>query len=288
MRSCKVVFSPLDKTIEVEPGTGLLEAAGRAGIIIYSVCGGDGICGRCKMVVREGRVGGETTALLTREEIREGIVLACQTSVESDLLVEIPEETRAVEKIAVDEDAQRFRAIRPGITPKRFRAAPLVDRVFLQFEEPTLSDNLADFQRLQRAIERQMGTSSTQMGLKVLRRLPEILRDGDYAVTATIGKRRNTSEIMEIEPGDRSDRNFMAVIDVGTSTVVAHLVDVRRAATLDAQACFNSQFVYGREVTARMMVAEKKGYDKLREVLVGDINALIVALARPHGVPILG
>jgi len=284
MRSCKVVFSPLDKTIEVEPGTGLLEAAGRAGIIINSVCGGDGICGRCKMVVREGRVGGETTALLTREEIREGIVLACQTSVESDLLVEIPEETRAVEKIAVDEDAQRFRAIRPGITPKRFRAAPLVDRVFLQFEEPTLSDNLADFQRLQRAIERQMGTSSTQMGLKVLRRLPEILRDGDYAVTATIGKRRNTSEIMEIEPGDRSDRNFMAVIDVGTSTVVAHLVDVRRAATLDAQACFNSQFVYGREVTARMMVAEKKGYDKLREVLVGDINALIVALARRNDV----
>ena len=89
----KVAFTPLYKAVTVPAGMTLLEAAGKAGIAIDSVCGGDGICGRCRMIVVEGKVGGDATALLTREEIRQGVVLACQTTVESDLRVEIPAET---------------------------------------------------------------------------------------------------------------------------------------------------------------------------------------------------
>jgi len=284
MASYTVKFMPFDKAVTVEGGTNLLEAAGRAGIVINSVCGGDGICGRCKMTVLEGKVGGGGTLLLTREEIQANTVLACQSAVRSDLLIEIPEETRAGEKVEVDETAQRFRAIRPGITPRDFRKEPLTARIYLELPQPTLADNLADSQRMQRGVAAATGIGSMQTGLKVLRRLPAALRENDFAVTVTIGRRREVAEFMDIEAGDTSGLNYIAVVDVGTSTLVAHLVDVVGMTTVDAQACFNSQSVYGREVTARIMVAEKKGAEPLQDLLVADINGLISTLAARNDV----
>ena len=284
MASCTVHFVPLQKAAEVESGTSLLEAAARAGVVINSVCGGDGICGRCRMIVTKGAVHGGETALLTRDEIRRGMVLACRTFIDGDVVVEIPEETRAVEKIVVDEDARRFRAIRPGVTPRRFSLSPLVGKVFVELKEPPLDDNLADCQRVERTIKRQTGVASTQMGLKVMRGLPALLRDSDYRVTAVIGRREGIAEIMDIEAGDTAGTNYMAVVDVGTSTVVAHLVDVCKSVTVDAQACFNSQSVYGREVTTRMIQAEKRGDKEIRDVLVDDINGLIGTLVERNDV----
>ena len=265
--------------MEVEAGTSLLEAADEAGIVINSVCGGDGICGRCKMIIREGEVSAGATALLSRNEIKRGMVLACQTSVNGDLIVEIPEETRAEEKVEVDEVAQRFRAIRPGITRRRFAKSPLVTKIFLDLDKPILDDHRADCQRVERTIREATGIPALQTGLSVLRRLPSVLRDSGFSITATVGRRREIGEVMDVEPGNTAGRNYMAVIDVGTSTVVAHLVDATRLQTIDAQACFNSQAVYGREVTARIMVAERKGVGSLQTALVKDINGLVSTLA---------
>ena len=257
-----VVFAPLERSVTVEAGTTLLEAAGKAHITIDSVCGGDGICGRCKMIVKEGKVGGGVTALLTREEIRQGVVLACQTMVESDLLVEIPEETYARERIVIDKDAQRFRAVRAGVQWREFAKSPIVTKALLRLEPPTLQNNLADCQRIQTTVQKLTGISLMQTGLKIIRRLPQILRQNDFTVTANIGRRRGVAEIMDIEGGDTSTKNFMAIVDAGTSTIVVHLVDAIAMTTVGAQACFNSQATYGREVTARMMACEKRGAER--------------------------
>jgi len=286
MASHKVVFAPFGKAVTVETGTTLLEAAGKARITIDSACGGDGICGRCRMIVKEGKVGGDVSGLLTREEIRQGVVLACQTRVESDLAVEIPEKTRAKERITIDKDAQRFRADHPGIQARDFRKDPLVIKVFLQLPPPTLADNLSDCQRLQTQVEKRTGISSMQTGLKIIQRLPAILRANDFAVTATIGRRRDVAEIMDIEGGDTSGRNFVVVADTGTSTVVVHLVDAVEGTTVDTQACFNSQATYGREVTARMIAAERSGAKQLQELLVADLNRLIASLAEKNNISI--
>jgi len=283
MPTYKVAFTPLNKTVHVEAGVSLLEAAAEADIAINNVCGGDGICGRCRMIVKDGRVRGDVTTLLTREEIRQGVVLGCQCFVEGDLAVEIPEETRARERIAPDKDAQRFRAVHPGIQRRDLARAPLVEKVFLKLPPPTLDDNLADCQRLQSMIEKTLGVSSMQMGLKIIRGLPKLLRDNDFAVTATVGRRREVAEVMEIEGGDASDRNFMAIVDIGTSTIVVHLVNVLTMATVDAEACFNSQANYGREVTARIIAAEKKGPGILQELVVDDVNRLISSVAERNG-----
>jgi len=284
MADCTIVFAPLETTVTVPTGTTLLEAAAKAGISIDSVCGGDGICARCKMIVTQGEVGGDATALLTREEIRRGVVLACQSTVQSDLNVEIPQETRAVEKVVIDEDAQRFRALGAGTEERAFAKSPITSRVLLKMDPPTLENNLADCQRIRTRLEKLAGVSSVQTGLKVIQRMPRILRDSNYTVTATIGRRRGVAELMDIEPGDTSAKNVIAVVDVGTSTIVVHLVDSATTETIGAEACFNSQATYGREVTARMMAAEKRGPQRLQHILVEDINSLISALAAARGV----
>ena len=284
MARYKVTFDPFDKVVTVDAGTTLLEAAGKAHISIDSVCGGDGICGRCKMIVKEGKVGGDVSALLTRDEIRQGVVLGCQTTVESDLLVEIPEKTRAKEKITVDKDAQRFRAVHPAIKKREFAQSPVVSKVLVKLDPPTLENNVGDCQRIHRAVEKLTGISSLQTGLKIIRRMPGILRGNDFTITATIGRRKGVGEIMDLEGGDTSAGNYMAIVDAGTSTIVVHLVDVVALTTVDAQACFNSQATYGREVTARMMSAEKHGPESLQRLLVEDINRLIAALAAKNNV----
>ncbi|MBI4026659.1 MAG: DUF4445 domain-containing protein [Verrucomicrobia bacterium] len=282
MDSYRVLFEPLHKTICVGSKTTLLEAAAKAGIILDKVCGGGRGCGRCKVVVRDGKVRSETAKRLAPEEIERGFVLACRAYPESDLLIEIPEETHSADKLELDKDARRFRAIHPGITQKQFAKSPLVRKIFLTLDRPTLDDNPGDYERLQRALKKTTGISSVHADLKLLCRLPQVLRENDFAVTVTVGTLGDTAEILDIEGGNRSGRNCMAIVDVGTSTIVVHLVDAVEMTTLDAHACYNSQSIYGREVTARIIASEKRGGAHLQELVVGDINRLISALARKN------
>lgn len=280
MSTYSVTFIPQNKSVRVEADTSLLEAAQRAGITINNLCGGDGICARCKMIVTRGKVTGRVSPKLTRDEIRRGFVLACQTPVDDNLVVEIPEETWAKEKLVAAEDAARFRDLTEGWEyEKDLVPAPLVTKVYLEIEKPDLANNTADHQRVDDAIRKALKYRSMQMGLKILKNLPEILRQSDYKITATVGLRRDIAEVMNIEGGNTADRNFMAVVDMGTTTIVAHLVNTNTMETLDARACFNSQGIYGREVTRRMMTAEQKGVEELQRLLVEDINGLIEQLA---------
>ena len=109
MSACRVTFYPQNRKVTVKKSTSLLDAVSKANITINNLCGGDGICGRCKMVVKEGEVSAEVSPKLTREEIKSGFVLACMTRVEGNLVIEIPEETLAKEKISADLDAERFK-----------------------------------------------------------------------------------------------------------------------------------------------------------------------------------
>jgi uncharacterized 2Fe-2S/4Fe-4S cluster protein (DUF4445 family) len=284
MNSCKVTFYPQNKVVSVERGTSLLDAVSRANITINNLCGGDGICGRCKMIVKEGDVSAEVSPKLTREEIKSGFVLACMTQINSDLVVEIPEQTLAKEKIRADRDAERFRNFEQTVIWKEYEPHPLVRKIYLELEPPTLANNTADHERMSEALCRKIKTCETQMGLKIIKTLPELLRQNDFCVTATIGLRGNVAEIMNVEGANTEERNFMIIVDMGTTTIVAHLVDAITLQTLDAKACFNSQGIYGREVTRRMISAEKKGSVELQKLLIGDINRLVTTLANDSDV----
>jgi len=275
----KVTFLPQGETVEVERGITFLEASAKAGVYVNSICGGDGICGKCKLVIKEGEVKTRPTTLLSRDEIKRGYILACQTEVIDDVVVEIPPESRVEGKILIDKDAQRFRALYAPLKEKVFFTYdPLIQKLYLELPPPSLQDNMCDHLRLYRSIRREKEIPIMQTGLKIIRALPHILRECNWKVTATLGVRGGTVEVIQVEKGDNTDRNFAVAVDVGTSTVVAHLVNLNTSETMDAEATYNSQRVYGEEVTRRIIYAEHKGTDKLREVIVEDINNLITTL----------
>lgn len=279
MAKVRFEFSDQSREVNVDPKTSLLEAAAKAGIQLNSICGGDGICGRCRVIVEKGDVSATSTTLLSREEIRQGYALACQTRVENDVQVTIPPETLPQKgQILIDEDAQRFKALQAGAEEVFYQHYPLTNKLQLNLSPPTLQDNVSDHQRVYRAVRRKLDIPIMQTGLKTLRKFSPLLRKNNWNVSVTLGQRGDTTELLQIESPDHTKRNFGVAVDVGTTTVVAHLVDLNEAQTVDAEARYNSQISYGEEVTRRMIYAEQNDSRKLQEAIVKDINQLISAL----------
>ncbi|OGV65855.1 MAG: hypothetical protein A2498_09955 [Lentisphaerae bacterium RIFOXYC12_FULL_60_16] len=287
MKTYTVTFLPDNKTVSAARGKTLLEAAEAAGVTITSVCAGDGVCGKCRVLVKSGKVTAQANIFLDRREIQRGMALACQTSVEGDVVVEVPIETRigGVPQLA-SEDAVRFSRPSELVGEKAcFPHNPLCRKVFLDLPPPTITDCLSDKERVFREIRRVQPAPVMQMGLAVLRRLPGVLRDGEWKLTAMLGWRGETLEVVDMEAGDVSDRNFGVAVDIGTTTVVAHLVNLNTSETLSAKAKYNSQIPLGEDVIARIMCASNPlRREKLKELIVDDINDLVAALVQEAGI----
>jgi uncharacterized 2Fe-2S/4Fe-4S cluster protein (DUF4445 family) len=274
-----IKFLPDGEVATASSEDSLLEAARSAGIYVSSLCGGDMICGKCRLIVKEGQVFEEQHMLLAREEVRQGYVLACASYPRSDLVVEIPIESRMEGKqIVVDADAQRFSGLaRADLEKYEFEHSTLTKKVYLELSPPTLEDSLSDLSRLYRGIRRHTESPVMQMGLKNTRRLPQILRRGDWKVTCTLGQRGGTVEVIDIEEGDTSARSCGVSVDVGTTTVVVHLIDLNTSEILATDATYNSQITFGEDVISRLIYAnnEVAGRERLHEAIIGDINMLI-------------
>jgi len=281
-KSYKVLFRPGEVTVEAAAGATILAAAGKAGVFINSLCGGDGVCGRCRVIVREGKTSGGSTEFFTREEIQQGHILACQARIESDLVVEIPPETRLTGAPEHVEDEVPFLADLSRLAGRDIRLAPLVRKTYLQMPPPSLDDNVSDLQRLEQALAKAVGDGQFQMGLKVTRRLPRLLRDAEWKVTAVTGHRGPLTEIIDVEPGDTTRRHFAIAADIGTTTVVCHLLDLRDGRTLARAAKYNSQTHYGADVIRRIIHASQSldNENALRQAIVGDLNELIHELTQ--------
>ncbi len=282
--ACNVIFSPDGMAVQVEAGATILEAANKAGVYVNSLCGGEGVCGKCRVIVKSGDVSGASTEFLTREEIQRGYVLACQARIQSDLEIEVPEESRLQQTAeAGDQNEDLFSQT---FLNERYGAelAPLVQKHLIELPQPSLENNMADLERLTHALHKQMGVGELQMGLKVTQRLPVVLREGRWKVTATTAYRGCLTEILDIEPGDTTRRNMAAVVDVGTTTVAAHVVDLTTAQTLGAASKYNSQIAYGSDVIRRIMHAcnGKDALKQLQEAIVNDINDLIQQILQRH------
>jgi len=281
--TCKVLFRPDGVSVEVPAGTTILAAAAKAGVFVNALCGGDGVCGRCRVIVRQGQTSGGTTEFFTREEIRAGYILACQGRAESDLVVEVPPESRLAGRAREVRREVPYLADLGGLTGRALAPAPLVRRTYLKLRGPSLDDNVSDLQRLEQALGRALGQDSFQMGLKVTRRLPEVLRKADWRVTAVTGHRGPLTEIIDVEAGDTARRNFCIAADLGTTTVTCDLVDLRDGQTLGRAAKYNSQARYGGDVIRRIIHAQTPaGENDLRKAIVDDLNELIHELAERY------
>ncbi len=283
-KTYKVLFDPEQVEAEAPSGTTILSAAAKAGVFVNSLCGGDGVCGRCRVIVRKGKTSGGSTEFFTREEIQQGYILACQGRIESDLVVEIPPETRLAAAPQQVESEVPLLADPSKLAGRGIRLSPLVRKTYLQLSRPSLDDNVSDLQRLEQALGGAIDRNNFQMGLKVTRRLPHVLRKADWKVTAVTGHRGPLTEIIEIEAGDTTKRNFCIAADIGTTTVVCHLVDLRDGQSLGRAARYNSQVAYGADVIRRIIHATESPENEtaLREAIVSDVNELIRELTTKH------
>lgn len=280
-KKCTVRFEPSGLKTEVPVGTVLLEAARKVGVYLTSICGGDGYCGKCKVTIDEGQFQSRPTTLLTPDEMRENVVLACQTKVLSDLTVTVPKShALGAGQILMDTDAQRFSKLAGDVRAGVFEFDPLVRKLCVRMSAPTVHDNTADHERLYLAIREQIDAPIMQTGFRIMQKLSRMLRKANYEAAVTIGRRGGTTEVIEVEPDRRCDTNFAVAVDLGTTTVVAHLVDLTNAATIDTEATYNSQINFGEDYIRRIIYAEENdAFDEMQNRLVHDVNNLIVTLA---------
>ncbi|MBN1913516.1 MAG: DUF4445 domain-containing protein [Candidatus Omnitrophica bacterium] len=294
MEKFKVTFLPDKKTVEVERGKTILSAAISAGIHINSSCGGDGVCGRCKVVLKSGKVLTQPAGRITLEERKRGVYLACLTSVQSDLKVEVPSGSRQdFEKLTPDEiklrlkglysEAEEIVSAEPLLSGGIFKHSPLATKLYLELPPPDLKDRASDLERLYRQIRLTRDIPIMQTGLANIRRLGEILRSADWKVTVTLGKRNETTEIVLIEPSDTASRNYGLAFDIGTTTISAQLVDLNKKKVLGTKAAYNRQADFGSDVITRIIYAQQPdGLEKLHHAVVDSLNAMIEELIEEH------
>jgi len=280
-KKCTVLFEPSGLATEVQVGTVLLEAAHKAGIYLSSICGGDGYCGKCKIIIDQGQSQSRPTTLLTPDEVRENVVLACQTKVLSDMTVTVPKShALQASQILMDSDAHRFSELAGEVRAGVFEFDPLVCKLCVEMSAPTVHDHTADHERLYVAIREQIDAPIMQTGFRILQRLSKTLCEANYKVAVTTGRRGGTTEVIEVEPGGRCKTNFAVAVDLGTTTVVAHLLDLTNATTIDTEATYNSQINFGEDYIRRIIYAEENNaFDEMQNRIVHDVNNLIVTLA---------
>ncbi|MBW2094021.1 MAG: DUF4445 domain-containing protein [Deltaproteobacteria bacterium] len=296
MTTHKVLFLPDGKEVEVEAGITLMEAAEKAEVYINSLCGGKGVCGKCKVQIKSDGVRADKHSIgfLSKEEIEKGFVLACQTKVEEDMEVMIPPESRLEgEQIMMDESVvdysqpEKVVVSKVSVDPMTL-FDPIVQKIYLELKKPTLEDNIADIERITRELRRKTEYQYFDVSLHCLQGLAAKLRENDWKITATISKRANICRILQIEPGNTSEKHYGVAVDVGTTTVVAQLVNLRSGDVMGVAGSHNLQAHYGEDVISRIIYAcgREKGLNPLHEAVIKNINNLIKTLVDENGIEV--
>lgn len=285
-----VTFTPDDVTVEVRPGENLLRAAMMADIRISASCGGDGTCGKCRVIVESGSVDTKPSAKLTSAQTAEGHVLSCVTTVLGDVTVRIPPESRPG-AVPVRSAARRsantvLSAEDCAARVPRKKGHPPVGKWLLEMSAPNLTDNVSDVTRVQQSLRREHRIADASVSLSALRQLPTVAREGDWTVTATVMEPcEGVPRITGFESGNATARQYAIAVDVGTTTVEVAVVDVRSGETLAQTAEYNSQIAYGEDVISRVIHATKsQGLVELHDSVIDSVRTLTLRACEQAGV----
>lgn len=290
----KLFFLPESKDVSVKAGTTIMEAAEKAAVFINTLCGGNGACGKCRVQVMDGKIRADknSISLLSKEEIEEGYVLACQAKVDNDMEVVIPPESRLegeqilTEQPVVDYSQPEKVCVTKVPADPMTLFEPLVQKIFLELQGPTQKDNIGDRERIIRELRKKTDFQDFETSLRCLQGLAAKLRDNNWNVTVTLSKHGDLWRILDIEPGDTSDQNYGLAIDVGTTTVVAQLVHLKSGRVVGIAGSHNLQAHYGEDVISRMVFACRidGGLNSLHEAIIKNINTLINKLTDEKGI----
>ncbi len=277
----KIRFEPHGKSVEVQKGSTVLDAAIKAGIGIRSECGGVGTCGKCRILANDHKILSAITLaekrMLKGEELEKGFRLACQARVLDHGEIYVPKESRIGERKVLE--------VGYGL---EVALDPAVKKVHLLIPRPALSDARADLERMLDSLTKVLTVrgefrSSSRFSLDhdLLSEIPNILREADWNVTVVLRE----DEIVGIEKGDTERENYGLAIDIGTSKVVIYLVDVNEGKVLSVVSFENPQLMFGEDILSRLTYAMKSSNNRLqlKKILLDEINRSLKEMAGKLG-----
>ncbi len=309
-RVYRITFAPSNQSIEVPVGSLLSEAIARAGLRINLPCGGQGRCGRCLAIVRQGSVRRRSELRLSQEQIAQGYVLACQTVIESDLVVEIPSQEIISHTAASSRSEKAAADLHIPADAGAWQREPWVAIHSLQIDPPSLADNTNDWDRLLRALQQERNIQRIDAGLGVVQTLAPALRAAEWRPEvvlelATPQDLAGTPMLADVQALAQSlqsadwhpdtaleqhagrpaigapprlvqirpsgDRRLLgAAIDIGTTSNVIYLVDMEDGRPLDMASTYNGQIACGEDVISRILYARREGGLRHLQELVID------------------
>ncbi|MEG2639232.1 MAG: ASKHA domain-containing protein, partial [Clostridiales bacterium] len=285
MEKIQVNIMPENLQVEVEKGSTILEAAQVAGISIKSSCGGQGTCGRCAVKILEGKVsGGEGN--LSKAKKDEGYILGCTAVIETPITVDIPESSRLHEHQVLLDDSAEGVLKESTLDDLGSDDAPMVKKVQLTLSEPTLTENASDFSRLSTELKNNLSVDEITISYETLKTLPKKVREQNWKITVTCLMQDNSAEIVLVEAGHLDTPPYGIALDIGTTTVVAALVDLASGKMLRQAGTFNRQANMGDDVISRIVYTEeeKDGLQKIQDVILETVNDLIDEVCEGEGI----
>ena len=282
----EIVFQPSGRRGTIAEGTTLLAAAQELGVGIEALCGGKGVCGKCRVIIEEGhfeKLGvfssfahasdlTETEKkLFSEKELSRGYRLACLAQLKGDLVITIPEESRSAKQIILEAGKKRT-----------FSLNPAVRQYQLQLPPATLQDARDDRSRILDTLAQQYHLKDIAIDYFVLREIPRIIREDNWKITVTVW---NNREIIRIAAGWNTPHSIGIAIDIGTTTLAAFLCDLNTGELLGKSSCMNPEISYGEDVLARISYAmsEEDGRRRLQQVMQDAINKLAAEMTARAG-----
>ena len=250
-------FQPGDREVRVPPGVSVFEGASWNGIAIDSTCGGHGTCKKClvRVVAGEVPVSAADTRAFSAAQLEDGWRLACLASAHDDLTVDVPPLVT------------RPKAATVGVG-RQVILRPAVQKRYVELAEPSLADQTSDVERLLAALD----DLSPRVDLYALQRLGRILRSTDFKVTAVVVD----DVLIDVEPGDTTARRYAIAFDLGTTTVVATLLDTATGTPVAVRSTLNRQQPFGADVITRISATmlDPDALGRLRDLAHDTLDTL--------------
>ncbi len=277
-----VVFTPSGKRGRFPRGTQLLAAARTLGVDLDSVCGGRALCGRCQVLVMEGDFpkhgvsshAAHLSPLSTVEQsyaqhrpLPAGHRLSCSTQIQGDLVIDVPATSQVHRQV-----------VRKAADARPITLNPLVHLYFVEVREPDMHDPAGDLQRLLEALNREWQLGPLQADLHVLQKLQAALRQGEWRVTVAV---HAGTRLIGVWPGFH-DRVYGLAVDVGSTTIAAHLCNLESGEVVASSGAMNPQIRFGEDLMSRVSYAmmHAGGAQQMTEAVRGTLTALAADVAR--------
>ncbi len=285
-RDALVVFTPSGRRARVPLGTPLLQAARSLGVDIDSVCGGRGLCGRCQILLAEGHFakhgvtsraenlspfGPVEQEYCRTQSMAPGRRLSCSTQVLGDVVIDVPPDSQVHRQV-----------VRKAAEAHDIELDPVVRLHYVEVQPPDMHDPSGDLRRLEDALDFEWRLTGLACDVRVLQQLQPALRRGGWKVTVAV---HGGSQIIAVWPGFR-ERVYGIAVDVGSTTVAAHLCDLSSGEVVAAAGAMNPQIRFGEDLMSRVswVMMNPGGEKELTDIVRAAINDLVADVARQAGI----